>query len=118
METNVIRASHDDLGHFGVDKVVENISRIYWFPGMRKKVKNHTSNCSRCIDFSNRDGKSERYLHSLDKDNLPFQTVHIDHYGSLERCGRGYKHILSIVSLNISSCIHANPPNLKGPFVT
>ena len=93
METNVIRASHDDLGHFGMDKVVENISGIYYI----KEVKNHISNCLRCIDFSNPSEKSGGYLHSLDKCNLPFQTIHIDHYSSLKRCGRGYKHILSIV---------------------
>ena len=96
MKTNVIRAFHDDLGHFGVDKVVENISRTYWFPAMRKKVKNHISNCLKCIDFSHPSGKFEGYLHSLDK-FLPFQTIHIDDYGPLERYGRGYKHILSIV---------------------
>ncbi|XP_015440400.1 PREDICTED: uncharacterized protein LOC107195130 [Dufourea novaeangliae] len=39
METNIIRTCHDDIGHVGVENVVENISRVYWFPRMRDKVK-------------------------------------------------------------------------------
>ena len=32
MEANVIRSCNDDIGHVGVDKVVSNISKVYWFP--------------------------------------------------------------------------------------
>lgn len=32
MKDNVIRTCHDDLGHVGVDKVVDSITKIYWFP--------------------------------------------------------------------------------------
>lgn len=32
MESNVIRTCHDNMGHVGVDKVVDNISKVYWFP--------------------------------------------------------------------------------------
>lgn len=97
LENNVIRACHDDLGHLGVDKVVDNISRVYWFPQIRRKTKDYVGNCLKCIEFSPTSGKVEGYLHSLDKGNLPFQTVHIDHYGPLEKCGMGYKFILSVI---------------------
>lgn len=32
MQSNIIRASHDDFGHVGIDKTVEYITRNYWFP--------------------------------------------------------------------------------------
>lgn len=38
MEYNVIRANHDDFGHFSTDKVLDLISKTYWFPHIRKKV--------------------------------------------------------------------------------
>lgn len=97
METNVIRFCHDNIGHIGIDKVLENICRVYWFPEIRKKVKTHIVNCLKCIDYSPISGKTEGYLYSIPKENLPFQTIHIDHYGSLAKTSKGYKHILSVI---------------------
>lgn len=97
METNVIRSCHDDMGHISIDKVTENINRVYWFPEIRKKVKVHIANCLKCIDFSPTSSRIEGYLRIIPKGNLPFQTIHIDHYGPLEKTSKGYKHILSII---------------------
>lgn len=41
MEINVIRTCHDDVAHVGLLKVIENISRVYWFPNMKNKVRNY-----------------------------------------------------------------------------
>lgn len=91
MENNVIRTCHDDLGHVGLDKVFTNIIKIYCFPNMRKKIKRYLASCLKCIEFSPPSDKSERYLHSILKGNLPFQVYHIDHYGPLKKTGKGYK---------------------------
>ena len=97
METNIIRTCHDDIEHVGVDKVVGNISKVYWFPQMRNKVKTYIENCLRCVEFSPKHGKREGFLHAIPKQNVPFDTVHIDHLGPLEKTGKGFKHILVIV---------------------
>lgn len=97
MENNVIRTCHDDLGHSGCDKVVNNISKLYWFPKLREKVKEYIANCLRCIEFSPLSGKQEGFLHSIDKDKLPFQTIHIDHLGPLEKTSKGYKYLFAII---------------------
>lgn len=97
MESNVIRTCHDDIGHVGLDKVIGNIRRIYWFPQMREKVKCYISNCLRCIEFSPSSGKKEGKLHSIPKENLPFRTIHVDHCGPFEKTSRGYKYILAVV---------------------
>lgn len=47
--------------------------------------------------FSLPSGKPEGYFHTILKGNLPFQTYHIDHYGPLEKTGKGYKYIFAIV---------------------
>lgn len=44
IESNVIRTCHDDLGHVGIDKIVENIARVYWFPWMRERVREYILN--------------------------------------------------------------------------
>lgn len=97
MENNVIRSCHDDLGHVGIQKVISSISKVYWFPGMQDKVKNYIKNCLKCIEFSPISSKSEGYLHVIPKGELPFQAYHLDHYGPLEKTGKGNKYILAIV---------------------
>lgn len=97
LKDNVIRSCHDDIGHVGKGKVIENIMRVYWFPGMHNKVKQYVANCLKCIEFSPDNGKAEGYLHPIPKESLPFQTIHVDHLGPLEKTGRGLKHIFLIV---------------------
>jgi len=97
MELNVIKTCHDDLGHLGVDKVVDNVMKVYWFPNLREKVREYISSCLKCIEFSPVSGKREGYLHNIPKGKLPFQTLHADHYGPLEKTGKGYRYILSLI---------------------
>ena len=59
MIENVIRANHDDLGHIGCEKVLENMLKVYWFPGARRRVKEHIEACLRCVEFSPESGKKE-----------------------------------------------------------
>lgn len=97
MENSVIRTSHDDLGHLSNEKCCEYILRTYWFPQLREKVKTYIDNCLKCIAYSPVSGKAEGYLHSIKKGNLPFNTIHIDHYGPLEKSSRGYKYIFEVI---------------------
>lgn len=96
-ESNVIRTCHDDIGHVGVDKVVGNITNVYWFPNMRTKVKEYIKNCLRCIEFLPSSGKVEGFLHSIPKGKLPFVTIHVDHLGLLEKTKKGYRHVLVVI---------------------
>lgn len=81
-----------------VDKVLENLTRVYWFiPKMREKIKAHIENCLKCIEFSPSNGKQEGYLHNVSKGVLPFDTVHLDDYGPLEKSRRGNKYVFAAV---------------------
>lgn len=100
MESNIIRTYHDNLGHIGVDKVVDNITKVYWFPNLKEKVRDYVSNCLKrerereCIEFSPTSGRLEEYLHSIPKERLPFQTIHVDHWSFREN---GEKILIYIV---------------------
>lgn len=96
MQSNVISKNHDDVGHAGIDKVVNRILRVYWFPDLRLKVKTHIENCLKCITFNPKYGRKEGWLHPIDKGNVPFNTIHVDHLGPLEKTPRGYKYVLVI----------------------
>ncbi|XP_076385702.1 uncharacterized protein LOC143264091 [Megachile rotundata] len=88
METNVIRSGHDELGHIGADKVFEYVGRVYWFPKMRDKIKNHIQNCLRCIEFSPIEGKSEEFLDSEGVDHILIAVGTPQANGQIERYNR------------------------------
>lgn len=97
MEHNVIKNCHDDLGHNVTEKTIEAIKKSHWFPNMRDKVKQYISNCLKCIIFNPSGSKAKGQLHSVPKGTLPFQTVHLDHCGPLEKYPKSNKYILVIV---------------------
>ena len=97
MEINIIRVFHDDLGHLGTEKVINNLIILYWFPKVHEKVKAHIANCLKCIEFSPVKGKREGFLHSVPRENLPFRTVHIDHMGLLKKSIQGNRHVLVVI---------------------
>lgn len=42
-------------------------------------------------------GKKERLLHNIDKTNIPFDTVYVDHLGPLEKSKQFYRDILVVI---------------------
>lgn len=97
MIRSIIQTCHDDVGHVGLEKTIDLITKVYWFPSMRLQVKNHIESCTKCLTYSIPSGKKEGELHIYDKGTKPFETLHIDHYGPLEITERGFKHIFIII---------------------
>lgn len=96
MENHVLYKYHNELGHVGIEKMVEVISKSYWFANIRAKAKLHIENCLKCIAYSAKHGKEEGFLHNIPKEEAPFQVIHIDHFGPVDK-GRSNKHILIII---------------------
>lgn len=97
MQTEIIRRSHEDNGHFAIKKTQEIISREFWIPRLVEKIKNYIQNCIPCILTERKMGKQEGLLHPIDKGDLPFETYHIDHVGPLISTKKGYKHLFVVV---------------------
>lgn len=97
METNIIRQAHEKTCHLGVTKCVDQIKLHYWFPKLKDKVEHFVRNCIRCIIHSVPSHCSNRTLHNIPKKPIPFDTVHIDHFGPLPSVISKKKHILVIV---------------------
>lgn len=93
MEKQIIHNCHDEVGHIGLYKTIELITRVYWFPKLKTKVQEYISNCLKCIQFSVASGKAEGSLEIIEKGDRPFRVLNIDHFGPLEKTGKGYQHI-------------------------
>jgi len=85
------------MGHVGMNRTIELIKRVYWFPKMTDYVKSHIENCLKCIVFSPKVGKTEGFLKLIEKGTKPFHTIHIDHYGPLNKIVKRFRYIFVVV---------------------
>lgn len=92
----VARYCHDDFGHFGIDKTIERILQHFWFPKMRKYVKEYVMSCVDCCYNKTKGGKSEGVLYTEPTEPIPFRLLHIDHLGPFIKSKRGNTHVLAI----------------------
>ncbi|KAL0280486.1 UNVERIFIED_CONTAM: hypothetical protein PYX00_001760 [Menopon gallinae] len=90
----VIRASHDDMGHFGIEKTLTHLKRQFWFPKMRKKVTNYIKGCVKCAYHKEMKGKPEGELYPIPRVPVPFHTVHMDHLGPLVTSPNRERYVL------------------------
>lgn len=97
MEHQVLHLYHDNMGHVGENKTRELIRRSYWFPEMKRKVHEHISNCLKCIAHSGKSGKQEGMLIPIPKGGEPFNTLHVDHFGPLEKTQFQYKYVFVVI---------------------
>lgn len=96
MENHILYKYHNEMGHMGINKVIDLIGKTYWFPQIRGKVEDHINNCLQCISYSAKSGKAEGEIHNIPKSNVPFQTIHIDHYGPVDR-NTSKKYLLVVI---------------------
>lgn len=97
MINNVIRAYHDTMAHCGYDKTLQGIYTNYWFPTMRKRVRDYISNCITCLMANSSTHSKEGEIQLQEEVATPFDTLYLDHFGPLPETENGYKYILVIV---------------------
>lgn len=93
----IVKANHDEIGHFAFDKTIERIKQNYWFPKMNRFVQKYINSCLHCLYHKEHGGKKPGYLHSVPKYARPHHTLHLDHLGPFIETQRGNKYLLVIV---------------------
>ena len=67
-------------------------------PKIKRKSPNPCEkNCLKCVAFSPQSGKSEGFLQTPEKGNMPFEAVHINHCGPLAAGPRAKKYFSVVV---------------------
>lgn len=75
----------------------ELITKEFFIPNLKDKINKFVQSCVTCIISERKTGKSEGFLHPIDKEYQPLSTFHLDHLGPMPSTSRNYKHILTIV---------------------
>lgn len=97
MRNQVVRAAHDDMGHFSLEKTLLRLCEHYWFPKMRQYVQKYISCCIRCLYNKRKAGKKEGFLNPIPKEPEPMKLVHMDHLGPFPKSKHGNLHIIALV---------------------
>lgn len=93
----ILKQNHDDIGHFAIDKTLERIKATFWFAKMRKFVKKYIDSCLECAYSKSAGGKKPGLLHTIEKIDNPFDTIHADHVGPFVRSKRGNMYVLALI---------------------
>lgn len=93
----VCKMSHDDIGHFGVEKTLNKIKKKYWFPKMSRFVKKYVNACIECAFAKQNKNNQEGLLYPIPKIDLPFHSLHADHLGPFVKSKRGNSYLLVVV---------------------
>ena len=56
-----MRACHDDTGHLGLERSLDLLKDIFYWPGMNDQMENHIWNCDRCLHFKSKPQKTKLY---------------------------------------------------------
>lgn len=83
MQNQNIQNVHICMGHLSVDKTLEYILDCTGFLKWKKILKYTQKNYLKCLTYPLISSEGEGRLHSIPKGNKSFQSLHIDHYGSL-----------------------------------
>jgi len=97
MEHSAIHKYHDEMGHLATEKTYKVILQNYWFPNAKEKIVRYIQNCLKCIFFSPSTGKTEGCLQNCPKDEVPFSTIHVDHYSPIDKQFTSKKYIFVII---------------------
>ena len=49
--TQALKGCHDDLGHLGVERILDLLRDQFYWPGMMEDISRHIRQCERCLRF-------------------------------------------------------------------
>lgn len=96
MEQHILYTYYNNMGYFGIDKTYILITRTYWFSNLKIKIKDFINNCLKCIEDNPKSGKKEGLLYNITKGKVPFEVIHIDHYGP-HSSAASQKHVFEVI---------------------
>src|SRR5260370_20108261 len=105
--TRIIAEHHDTPlnGHLGEHKTFERVSRSYFWPGMRKAIRQHIQRCQSCQANKGSNQLPIGLLQPLDIPGKRWETVSMDLITSLPSTRRGNDAIIVFVD-KFSKMVH------------
>ena len=104
----IIKAVHVQGGHMATDKTLGQLSKLVYFPRMRAQVADTLQLCLAC-QAKTRPGKDQRHTLVAPLYGFPFEKIHVDFVGPMNKgTVTGARHILTVRD-NFSRWMEAFP---------
>lgn len=102
-----IRELHDSpsAGHPGIDRTMELVSRLYWWPSMKDSVTRYVTSCDTCQRCKARQCKPPGFLQPLQIPQQAWWSVSMDLITDLPKTAEGYDAIL-VVCDRLTKMVH------------
>ena len=71
-----MKGCHDDLGHLGVEQMIDFLRDHFYWPGMLNDATKHIKQCERCIKFKVPPEKAP--MENIEA-TYPMELVHMDY---------------------------------------
>lgn len=99
-------------GHAGVNRMLNNIKKYYYWPGMSNDVTEFVKKCKACQiqKYSNRQIKEPMVITTTP--NCAFERISLDLMGPLDKDNYSYKYILTL-QCNLTKYVEAYPLEKK-----
>ena len=94
---HILKECHDKMGHLGIDKTHDPISRKYFWPKLYKEIIKYINACVICQSRSSKQNVSP--LMETDIPSYPFRKISMDISGPYGETSQGNIYIVSFVDL-------------------
>jgi transposase InsO family protein len=107
LRTKLLQERHDSSlgGHFGQNKIEENISRDFYWPQMTNFIRDYINTCDICQRTKKRRHKKYGLLKPLPIPSRPWLSTSIDFVTGLPKTKTGFDSILVVVD-RFSKMVH------------
>lgn len=94
----VMKMYHDDplAAHLGIYKTLSRISQLYYWPKMRKQVRNYILNCKVCASCKSSNLPQAGLMGKNRDIRFPFQLISADLLGPYPRSKSGNRYLLVV----------------------
>jgi hypothetical protein len=97
-------------GHQGVDRTLHNLSRHYWWPGLRQHVRKYVAECDSCQRNKASNLAKAGLLQPLPIPEAPWRTITMDLITDLPETELGYDSVVVFVD-KLTKMTHIAPCN-------
>ena len=110
LRLDILRHYHDGplAGHPGATRLLELVSRVFWWPHLARDATNYVLSCDLCQRNKPQSGKPSGFLQQLPIPAAPWDSVSLDFVVSLPKTEGGYDAVIVFVD-RLTKMVHLAP---------
>ncbi|KAK5670272.1 hypothetical protein QVD99_8720 [Batrachochytrium dendrobatidis] len=96
--TQIMKHYHESLAHLKYGSIIDLLSRRFWWPQMKRDLKNYISRCPQCqLDQSSSRVHAPIPIRPVPPVALPFERWGIDFYGPMAETKSGNRYLITCI---------------------